>query len=93
MIDSHDADSLSNFVRDTPEFIRRLGATGRPVVLTIDGKAEDVVQDAASYQKLLDLARRADALRASIADMQAGRIEPAGKMLSEMRRLLEAEQR
>jgi len=28
--------------------------SGHPVVLTINGKAEIVVQDAASYQRLLD---------------------------------------
>jgi prevent-host-death family protein len=96
MIDLHDdINSLSSFKRNTPEFLRQLKATGRPVVLTVNGKAELVVQDATSYQKLLDLAERAermDALRASIADMQAGRVEPAEEMLAEMRRILEAKQ-
>ena len=31
---------------------------GHPVVLTINGKAELVVQDTASYQKLIELAER-----------------------------------
>ncbi len=66
-IDS-DIHSLSDFKRNTHEFLRQLKESGRPVVLTINGKAELVVQDTASYQKLLDLAERAermDALRAS----------------------------
>ena len=37
--------SLSNFKRNTPEFLRQLKKTGQPVVLTINGKAELVVQD------------------------------------------------
>jgi PHD/YefM family antitoxin component YafN of YafNO toxin-antitoxin module len=86
-----DIDSLSNFKRNTPEFLRQLKETGRPVVLTINGKAELVVQDTASYQKLLELAERAermDALRASLEDMRAGKVSPADDMLAEMRQIL-----
>jgi len=88
-----DIDSLSRFKRNTPEFIRRLKAEGRPVVLTVNGKAEVVVQDAASYQRLLEIAERAermDALRASLEDMKEGRVSPADAMLAEMRGILEA---
>ncbi len=34
--------------------MRIAGNTGHPIVLTINGKAELVVQDAASYQQLLN---------------------------------------
>ena len=92
---ANDIDSLSNFKRHTPEFIERLKAGGRPVVLTVNGKAELVVQDAAAYQKLIDIAERAerlDALRASIDDMKAGRVTPAADMLAEMRSILTEKQ-
>ncbi len=92
---TNDIDSLSQFKRNTPEFLKRLKSGGRPVVLTINGKAELVVQDAASYQKLLDLAERAermDALRASLDDMKAGRVSPAEDMLAEMRSILAEKQ-
>jgi prevent-host-death family protein len=87
----NDIDSLSNFKRNTPEFLRQLKKTGHPVVLTINGKAELVVQDAASYQKLIELADRAErmeALRASIQDMRNGKVSPAEDMLAEMQRIL-----
>ncbi len=45
-------------------------------MLTINGKAKLVVQDAASYQKLLDLveeARVVEAVRQGLADREAGR--------------------
>ena len=90
-----DIDSLSNFKRNTPEFLRQLKETGHPVVLTINGKAELVVQDAASYQKLLEIAERAErmeALQASIADMRAGKVSPAEEMLAEMRKILAEKQ-
>lgn len=88
---NRDIHSLSNFKRNTPEFLRQLKESGHPVVLTINGKAELVVQDSVSYQKLLELAERTermDALRASIDDMRAGRVIPAETMLAEMRQIL-----
>jgi PHD/YefM family antitoxin component YafN of YafNO toxin-antitoxin module len=86
-----DIDSLSNFKRNTPEFLRQLKESGHPVVLTVNGKAELVVQDTASYQKLIELADRAermDALKASVEDMKAGRISPADDVLAELRQML-----
>ena len=38
--------SLSNFKRNTSEFLEQLKETGKPIVLTINGRAELVVQDA-----------------------------------------------
>ena len=47
MIDlSRDIHSLTDFKRKTSEFMKQLKETGSPVVLTINGKAELVVQDA-----------------------------------------------
>jgi PHD/YefM family antitoxin component YafN of YafNO toxin-antitoxin module len=86
-----DINSLSNFKRNTPEFLRQLKETGHPVVLTINGKAELVVQDTASYQKLIEIAERAErmeAIRASIEDMRAGKVTPVEDMLAEMRQIL-----
>lgn len=81
MIDlSQDIHSLSEFKRKTAEFMDRMKQSGHPMVLTINGKAELVVQDAASYQRLLELAERAEMmefLRESREDIEAGRTEPA----------------
>jgi hypothetical protein len=41
--------------------MKQLKKSKRPVVLTVKGKAEAVVQDAAAYQRLLDIAAGADA--------------------------------
>ena len=51
---SRDIQSLSTFKRNTNELINQMKATGNPIVLTVNGKADLVVQDAVSYQKLLD---------------------------------------
>jgi prevent-host-death family protein len=59
---TRDIDSLSHFKRNTAEIIRQLKTTGEPMVLTVNGKARVVVQDAASYQRMLELVDRAEAI-------------------------------
>jgi prevent-host-death family protein len=47
---ANDIRSLSDFKRNTSELLDRLKKTGNPLVLTINGKAELVVQDAEAYR-------------------------------------------
>ena len=49
-----DIQSLSSFKRNSLQFLRRLRQKGSPLVLTINGKAEIVVQDVKAYQKLCE---------------------------------------
>jgi prevent-host-death family protein len=73
---SRDIHSLTDFKKKTSEFISQLKETGEPVVLTINGKAELVVQDAAAYQKLrqaVEEARVLEGIRQGIEDLNAGR--------------------
>jgi prevent-host-death family protein len=51
---AEDICSMTEFKRRTAEVVTRLRDTGRAVVLTTNGKADVVVQDAASYQRLMD---------------------------------------
>jgi len=61
MIDlTKDIQSLTTFRRKSGDFMKRLKKTKRPLVLTVNGKAEAIVQDVASYQRLLDVAALAD---------------------------------
>ena len=93
MVDiANDIQSLSSFKRETTKVARKLKRTGKPVVLTVNGKAEMVVQDAAAYQRLLDLAAQAEKaemiafLRESKADADAGRTKPAREAVAALRR-------
>jgi prevent-host-death family protein len=85
-------DSLTNFKRHTAEYLERLHSTGEPVVLTINGKAQVVVQDAAAYQKLVEAAVKADrdetiaAVSEGLADVNAGRMKPAKAALKVLAR-------
>jgi prevent-host-death family protein len=89
---NRDIQSLTDFKKKTPEFLRQLKETGEPLVLTINGKAELVVQDAESYQRLLDLAEEAkvlEGIRRGLEDLRAGRTQPVDAAFAEIRRELE----
>ena len=89
MIDiSQDIHSLSDFKRNTNEFLDQMRGSGHPLILTINGKAELVVQDAASYQKLLNRVDELEALegiKRGLADVEAGRVTPLRQFETEFR--------
>jgi prevent-host-death family protein len=85
---SRDIHSLSSFKRNTVEFIEQMKQTGKPVVLTVNGKAELVVQDAESYQKLLDALERLEAIagiKQGLEDVETGRTSSLTEFDQEMR--------
>ena len=84
-----DIHSVTTFRRNPGQFMKQLKKTRRPVVLTVKGRAEAVVQDAESYQLLLDIVARADvheAVRQGLEDVAQGRTRPAQDVFSEIRR-------
>ena len=89
---ARDIDSLTNFKRQTSRYVERLHKTGAPVVLTVNGKAQLVVQDAGAYQKLVEAAAKAEhdetvaAIREGLSDMHAGRTKPARAALKALAR-------
>ena len=86
---SKDIHSVTTFRRNPGQFMKQLKKNKRPVVLTVKGKAEAVVQDAESYQRLLDIVARADAheaIRQGLEDAAHGRTRPAQEVFNEIRR-------
>ncbi len=55
---TQDIHSLTDFKRRTVDFVKQVKVRHRPLVLTVNGKAELVVQDAESFQKLVEMADR-----------------------------------
>ena len=64
MIDLREVRSVTEFQRNLKEYVGRLKEKKTPMVLTVNGRAEVVVQDAASYQTLLDRLERAETVAA-----------------------------
>ncbi|CDM97321.1 MULTISPECIES: type II toxin-antitoxin system Phd/YefM family antitoxin [Limnospira] len=88
---SGDIHSLSDFQRHTSEFIAQMKETGKPIVLTVNGKAELVVQDAVSYQKLLDMMEYLETLAAikqGLADVNADRTSSLAEFQQKMQEKL-----
>lgn len=88
---NRDIHPLTDFKRNTPVFLRQLKETGHPLVLTINGKAEIVVQDAKSYQRLLDLAERLEtiaAVKEGLASVDRGEGRPMDQVFDELEKNL-----
>ncbi len=60
MLDLRQVFSLTDFLRNHKELVSRVTETRKPVVLTIKGKPALVIQDADSYQELMDRLDRAE---------------------------------
>ena len=88
---SQDIHPLTEFERNASDFIRQIKKTRRPVVLTVNGKAELVVQDAESYQEILGRLERfeaAEAIRLGVAAAEEGRVQPARHALAQLQKKL-----
>ena len=82
-----DIQSLSTFKRNTNDLIGQMKETGSPIVLTVNGKAELVVQDAAAYQRLIDWIERLESLLAiqrGLTDVKNGDTKSLESFITEM---------
>jgi prevent-host-death family protein len=83
---ARDIMSLSTFKRDSNKVMRQMKKTKQPVVLTINGKAAVVVQDAEGYQGLLDLKERSETiavLRQRLASLDSKKGRTADEFFNE----------
>jgi PHD/YefM family antitoxin component YafN of YafNO toxin-antitoxin module len=88
MLHTSEIHSLTDFLRNHKAHVSRLKKTQAPELLTVNGKAEVVVQDAASYQLMLDRLHHLETLAAiqeGMASAERGELKPAEQVLEEMR--------
>jgi hypothetical protein len=88
MLDAREIHPLTDFLRNHKAHVTRLKETQVPEVLTVNGKAELVVQDAESYQLLLDRLYHMESLAAiqeGMTSAERGELKPATQVLAEMR--------
>jgi prevent-host-death family protein len=73
MIDvSQDIQSMTTFKRNSAGLLKRMRRTGRPLVLTVKGKAEVVVMDAGAYQQMADRVDAVDGIRRGLVQAKKG---------------------
>lgn len=63
MFQSSDIHTVTEFSRKPAEHIKRLSESKRPEILTVNGKAAVVVQDAETYEKMAVLADYAESIQ------------------------------
>ncbi|MGH7243971.1 MAG: hypothetical protein ACREJD_11175 [Phycisphaerales bacterium] len=88
MFQPPDIRPLTEFQREAKSHIARLKKTGRAEILTVNGRAAVVVQDAASYQRLCELADRAREIaevESAIRQVDAGLTRPFEEFAAETR--------
>ena len=89
MIDLREVRSVTEFQRNMKEYVSRLKRKKTPLVLTVNGRAELVVQDARSYQELLEKLDRAEAVAAikqAMVQFERGEGRPARPALEQLRK-------
>jgi len=87
-IDVKDIRSVTDFQRNAKTHISRLKKTKAPMVLTVNGNASVVVQDAVSYQRLQNRIEELEyerefvaAINEGLKDIEEGRVYPAREAL------------
>ena len=92
MIQPSDIQTLTEFKRNSTALLERLETSGRPQVLTVDGRARMVILGVQAFERMAELADRAEALegiRRGLADRKAGRTMPAAEAEARLRKRLE----
>jgi prevent-host-death family protein len=88
MLRLQDIRSLTDFQRNAKLLVQQIKETHQVLVLTVNGKASVVVQDAESYQELLDRLERAEAIAAvqeALSEFDRGEGQPARVALESLR--------
>jgi prevent-host-death family protein len=86
-LDINDIRSVTDFQRNVKTHIKRLRKTKAPMVLTVNGSAAVVVQDAASYQELVNRLENLEyernfvaAVNEGLEDIKQGRVHTLDEM-------------
>jgi len=84
---TQDIHPLTTFRNNSARFLKHLKKTNRPIILTVNGKPEAVVQSPAEYQRLMAIARQSDiniGIRQGLDALAEGNTRPARKVFAEL---------
>ena len=86
----NDIHPLTDFQRNAKAHIARINRTGRPEVLTVNGKAEAVLLGAGAYERLLGTMEELETLqsiRRGLEEIDTGKTVSAAQVHEELRKL------
>lgn len=79
---------VSDFSRKPAEHIKRIKETGKPEILTVNGKAELVIQDAKSYEEMVNLITSLKRIAKSAIQHDKGEAVPVDEAFNQLRQRL-----
>ena len=82
---SEDIRSVSDLKRQTRQILDQIHRTGRPVLLTVNGKADAVLMDSKSYEKHLKASNLVRLLAAAEDDIARKQTRPMRSFLREFK--------
>ena len=83
---TEDKKSVTDLKRNTRAILQQIHRTRRPIVLTVNGRADAVLIDAKSYEKQVEALNLARLLIEGEDDIAAGRVHSARSFLKEFKR-------
>lgn len=84
---TEDVKTVSELKRNLRAVFQQVHRTGRPVVVTVKGKPDMVLLDAAVYERKLKALNLAALLAEGEEDIRRGRTQPAREVFEELRRV------
>lgn len=82
---SEDIVPVSDFKAQAADWLKRLGKTGQPLVITQNGKAAGVLLSPAHFDLLTERSRFIAAVDEGLADSKAGRVHSQDTVLEHIR--------
>ena len=87
MIDvTQDIHSMTSFKRNSTGLVKRMRKSGRPLVLTVNGKAEVVVLDAAAYRAVASHLDAVASIRRGLDQAKKGLGRPVDEVFDDLER-------
>ena len=82
----NDIRSVTDLNRNTREILEQVQQSGRPLILTVNGKAYAVLIDVEVYEKQLKATNLAKLLLEAEMDVTQGKVRPVDSFLKEFKR-------
>ena len=89
MSPSEDIRSATDLKRNTREILDHLHATGRPVIRTVNGRADFVLFDVRVYEKYLQAGNLEKPIAPAEHNVESGQTRPAREFVKEFKRAKE----
>ena len=83
---SEDIRSVTDLKRHTKDILDQLHATGRPIILTVNGRADSVLLEVKVYEKHFQVGNLAKLLATAEQDVERGRTRSAREFVKGFKR-------